>query len=145
MIDLIRTKTSLEKNGFFTYLFENRDEAVDYFLHFAGSGKSFGFAGSKTVKELGQCNILKERGNPCYWHWNGNWKVALKDTAISDFYVSSASAITSDCRLYFVDRIGNRIFSICYGTKKFLFLLAEIKLLQMASKPFLELIKLPFL
>ncbi|WP_308534287.1 LUD domain-containing protein [uncultured Peptoniphilus sp.] len=66
MIDLIRTKTSLEKNGFFTYLFENRDEAVDYFLHFAGSGKSFGFAGSKTVKELGQCNILKERGNPCY-------------------------------------------------------------------------------
>lgn len=67
MIDLIRTKTSLEKNGFFTYLFENRDEAVDYFLHFAESGKSFGF------------------------------------------------------------------------------LLAEIKLLQMASKPFLELIKLPFL
>lgn len=50
MIDLLRTKSSLIKNGFFSYIFDNKGDAVDYFLHFAKENISFGFAGSKTLE-----------------------------------------------------------------------------------------------
>ena len=118
MIDLLRTKSSLIKNGFFSYIFDNREDAVDYFLHFAKENISFGFAGSKTLETLGIYDILIDKGYKCFWHWKDGFKKGLDNCKDADYYLTSANAITSDGSLYFVDRIGNRISSVCFGHKK---------------------------
>lgn len=66
MIDLLRTKSSLIKNGFFSYIFDNKEDAVDYFLHFAKENISYGFAGSKTLETLGIYDILIDKGYKCF-------------------------------------------------------------------------------
>lgn len=118
MIDLLRTKSSLIKNGFFSYIFDNKEDAVDYFLHFAKENISFGFAGSKTLETLGIYDILIDKGYKCFWHWKDGFKKGLDNCKDADYYLTSANAITSDGSLYFVDRIGNRISSVCFGHKK---------------------------
>lgn len=130
MIQLMRTKNALLKNGFICEIFENRYEAVEYFSKFIRKDKSVGMGGSITVEELKIYDLLKDNGIKVVWHWKENKDEAFRNAIFTDYYICSANAVTEDGYLYFVDRYGNRISAVSYGHEKVFLFIGRNKLVR---------------
>jgi len=121
LIILENTKKALEKNGFKTEIFENKQEATEYILQLIGKEKNVGMGGSITVNQLELPEKLKENKNIIIKHQlqmnleerRKIWLNALS----SDFYIASPQAITMDGKLIFIDGTGNRCSAITWGPK----------------------------
>jgi len=121
LIILENTKKALEKNGFKTEIFENKQEATEYILQLIGKEKNVGMGGSVTANQLELPEKLKENKNIIIKHQpqmnleerRKIWLNALS----SDFYIASPQAITMDGKLIFIDGTGNRCAAITWGPK----------------------------
>ncbi|MDO5715618.1 MAG: LUD domain-containing protein [Tissierellia bacterium] len=138
MINLMRTKSALIKNGFICELFETKKECLEYFRHFVRKGTSVGIGGSMTIEDLGIYEDLTQRGIETYWHWKGQWNDELAKAKNSDYYLCSANAVTEDGLIYFVDRFGNRISSVCYGHEKVFLFIGRNKIVKSKDEAFLR-------
>ena len=117
-----KTIENLKRNGFQVNYFANTDDAVKAILAAVPAEASVGFGGSITVEDLGLWQILKDRGNPVYWHWHTaegeNRKDILRAAATADVYFSGINAITEEGSLVNIDGTGNRLAGILYGHDK---------------------------
>lgn len=138
MINLMRTKNALLKNGFICELFDTKEDCLAYFKHFIRPGISVGIGGSMTVEELGLYDALKEKGVQTYWHWKGKWNQEIAKAQQSDYYLCSANAVTEDGMIYFVDRFGNRISSVCYGHSKVFLFVGRNKIVATREEAFVR-------
>ena len=117
---IIRTKESLEKNGFRVVLASSKKDAVEKVLGLIPLGAKVGVGGSVTVRELGLIEALIERGNRVVHHWLPGvsvegWLPYMVEAHNSDVYLCSSNAVTEDGKLVNVDSSGNRVASMIFG------------------------------
>lgn len=111
---------ALEKRDFHARYFESIDKANKHLLETIPSEATVGVGGSVTIRELSIIERLQERGNTVVHHWKEgipkemNRELRQKEGR-SDYYLTSANAITLDGDIINIDGIGNRVAHMIYG------------------------------
>ena len=117
---IIQTEKALTGNGFQVSCFETKEEAAAY-LSEEIKGKTVGFGGSETVREMNLYEILS-RNNQVAWHWvlpEGKTVTEMrKASSGSEIYFSSANAIAETGEIINIDGTGNRVAATIYGCRK---------------------------
>ena len=118
-------KKNLEARGFSVRTFATAAEAAAY-LNEAIDGKTVGFGGSVTLKDMGLYELLGSH-NEVHWHWvNGpeERKAAMR----TQVYLSSANGLAETGELINIDGSGNRVASTLYGHEKVYLVIGRNKL-----------------
>ena len=124
------TVSNLNKHGFIASLYENREEALKYLLSIIPTDASVGFGGSQTVIEIGLPELLIKRGNTVYHRSYTDMDVEeiYKKSAVADFYIASANALTEEGEIINIDGRGNRVSAMIYGAKNVIFVAGTNKI-----------------
>ena len=118
-------KQNLETRGFSVRTFATAAEAAAY-LNEAIDGKTVGFGGSVTLKDMGLYELLGSH-NEVHWHWvNGpeERKAAMR----TQVYFSSANGLAETGEIINIDGGGNRVASTLYGHEKVYLVIGRNKL-----------------
>ena len=118
-------KQNLETRGFSVRTFATAAEAAAY-LNEAIDGKTVGFGGSVTLKDMGPYELLGSH-NEVHWHWvNGpeERKAAMR----TQVYLSSANGLAETGEIINIDGGGNRVASTLYGHEKVYLVIGRNKL-----------------
>ncbi len=117
-----QTIENLKRNGFGAKYFEDSESAIEAILEDVEPGQSVGFGGSMTLSDMGVYEVIKERGNPVFWHFRldkpEDRKDILRQAATADVYLSSTNALTESGSLVNIDGTGNRLSGLLYGHEK---------------------------
>lgn len=120
---------NLKALGYAVNTFCSKEEAVNYLCE-SLKGKSIGFGGSMTAKELNLYEKLKAN-NKTYWHWILDDELSPEEVDIkennSEIYICSANAISLDGKIVNIDGTGNRIASSLYGHSKVIMIIGKNK------------------
>jgi hypothetical protein len=111
---------ALEKRDFQTRYCASIDDANNYVLETIPSKATVGIGGSVTIRELGVIEELEHRGNTVVHHWKKGIPTETsrelrQQEGRSDYYLTSANAITRDGDIINIDGIGNRVAHMIYG------------------------------
>lgn len=125
MASMEQAKKNLEALGYPVQLFATGAEAAAY-LNSQIDGRTVGFGGSMTLKELGLDKLL-ETHNELHWHWlNGPEERAVaKDAQV---YISSVNGLAETGEIVNIDGVGNRVASMLYGHEKVYLVIGRNKL-----------------
>ena len=127
MADFTRVEKSLKERGYTVTIRETKEEAAAY-LNGAIDGVSVAFGGSRTLKDMGLYDMLKEH-NQVLWHWEDG-PGALPEAMKTDVYVSSVNAIAQTGESVNIDGNGNRVASTLFGHKKVYLVVGANKLTE---------------
>ena len=118
-------KKNLEARGFSVRTFATASEAAAH-LNGAIDGKTVGFGGSVTLKDMGLYELLGSH-NEVHWHWvNGpEERQAAMGTQV---YLSSANGLAETGEIINIDGSGNRVASTLYGHEKVYLVIGRNKL-----------------
>lgn len=129
-MDFSVLKNNLEKSGYKVFEFSDKEEAAEY-LNSQIDGKSVGFGGSMTLKEMGLYEKL-ETHNRMFWHWNVPEKSTatemLKEAQTADIYVSSVNGIAQTGEIINIDGNCNRVAGMMFGHEKVYLVAGENKI-----------------
>ena len=110
-------KANLEKRGFAVSCFETKEEAAAY-LDGKIDGKTVGFGGSVTLREMGLSALLGSH-NAVFWHWEipeGKTAAEMRaEGARAAVYLSSVNGIAETGEIVNIDGTCNRVSAIFYG------------------------------
>ncbi|MEM2601567.1 MAG: lactate utilization protein [Candidatus Bathyarchaeia archaeon] len=111
---------ALERRGFKAFVARDRGEALGKVLELIPKGANVGIGGSLTVREVGIPEALEARGCRIVQHWipgiPPERDMALRREALTtDFYLTSANAITEDGLIVNMDAVGNRTSAMAFG------------------------------
>jgi len=116
------TAKALEKNNFTVFVFENVAAATVKIQELILPYESVGSGGSMTFSEMGVLQILKERGNNIIV---SNHEMSFEEmietrrkALLANVFIGSPNAVTTDGKLVFVDKIGNRVGGMTFGPQK---------------------------
>jgi len=117
-MDFTNLKNMLERLGYAVSCFDTGVEAAAY-LNEQIDGKTVGFGGSVTLRELGLFDSLSAH-NTVKSHWNplNGITEALREAAHTDVYLSSVNALAETGEIINIDGTGNRVSSMLYGHDK---------------------------
>ena len=118
--DFKTLKYNLEEKGYKVAVFDKKEAAAEY-LDSQIDGRTVGFGGSVTIREMNLFEILSKH-NTVYSHEYKpeNMTVAEARTAAAraDVYISSVNGISEDGVIVNIDNTGNRVAAISYGPEK---------------------------
>ena len=125
MADFRKVEKHLTDKGFSVKVFATGAEAAAY-LDKVIDGKSVGFGGSMTLRELGLYDKLSSH-NKVYWHCLDGEKerVLAMNTEV---YLTSVNGLAETGELINIDGTGNRLASTLYGHDKVYFIVGRNKL-----------------
>ena len=122
---------ALSSRHFDAHYFATKEEAVAAACRLIPEGSDVTFGGSMTIRDTGLVAALKA----------GNYRVFDRDEVapekradfvrehfFSDFFLSSANAISEDGVIYNMDGMGNRVASLIYGPREVLLLVGINKI-----------------
>lgn len=116
-MQLETVKANLERRGFTVSCFETKEDAAAY-LDGRIDGKTVGFGGSITLKEMGLSARLASH-NTVYWHWEipeGRTAAEMRcEGARAEVYLSSVNGIAETGEIVNIDGTCNRVSAIFYG------------------------------
>lgn len=118
-------KGNLERLGYTVRTFSAAVEAAEY-LNAAIDGKSVGFGGSVTLRDMGLYESLSQH-NEVYWHWKGGEEARAKASS-TQVYISSANGLAETGEIVNIDGTGNRLGATMYGHEKVYFVIGRNKL-----------------
>ena len=118
-------KKNLEARGFSVRTFATAAEAAAY-LNEAIDGKTVGFGGSVTLKDMGLYELLGSH-NEVHWHWV-NGQEERKTAMGTQVYLSSANGLAETGEIINIDGSGNRVASTLYGHEKVYLVIGRNKL-----------------
>lgn len=118
-------KKNLEARGFSVRTFAAAAEAAAY-LNEAIDGKTVGFGGSVTLKDMGLYELLGSH-NEVHWHWV-NGPEERKAAVQTQVYLSSANGLAETGEIINIDGGGNRVASTLYGHEKVYLVIGRNKL-----------------
>ena len=129
-MELERIIANFKAAGYKVTYFETGKEAADY-LNQQVDGKTVGFGGSVTLKELGLDLSLAEHNTV----WN-HWRVpegmtadeVRKKEADAEVYMCSVNGVSEKGELVNIDGTGNRVASNLWGHKKWYFVFGTNKI-----------------
>jgi len=116
MANIETLKKNLEQHGFKVSCFDTAGEACAY-LDSCLDGKTIGFGGSVTVRDMGLYDRLKAH-NTCLWHWDSASGVTPAQASAAPVYISSVNGLAETGEIINIDGTGNRVASTIYGHKK---------------------------
>ena len=115
MANMEKVEQALKTRGFAVSRFATAAAAADY-LNGAVDGKTVGFGGSMTLKELGLYETLSSH-NEVHWHWEngpGERVVAMN----AQVYLTSVNGLAETGELINIDGAGNRVAATLFGHEK---------------------------
>lgn len=126
MADIKKLTENLEKNGFVVSYYETAAEAAAA-LADKIQGKTVGFGGSMTLKDMGLYEKLGEN-NRVYWHWKCSDPEVLTKALNAQVYVTSLNGVAETGELINIDGNGNRLASAMYAKEKVYFVIGVNKI-----------------
>lgn len=116
---------NLKNRGFDVSFFETKEEARDYL---AGKlkGRTIGFGGSVTLKQMGLFEALS-KDNTVLNHWVQEPVEARKNAEKADIYITSANGVAETGEIINIDGSGNRVSATLYGKKEVYFVVGMNK------------------
>ncbi|MCK9582081.1 MAG: lactate utilization protein [Endomicrobiales bacterium] len=128
------TVKALEKNNFTVFIFENAAAATAKILELVHPTESVGSGGSMTLGEMGILQTLKERGNNIIVSTHEMSFEEMIETRrkalLANVFIGSPNAVTTDGKLVFVDKIGNRVGGMTFGPQKVIAVAGINKIVQ---------------
>ena len=115
----------LRGRGFAVSLFERGADAADY-LDREIDGKTVGFGGSVTLRDLGLYERLGAHNRVAAHMLNASDE--LSDETAAQIFLTSVNAVAQTGELVNIDGRGNRISSTVYGHEKVWFVIGRNKL-----------------
>lgn len=122
---LEKTINSLKKNRIASVVFESGNDVLEYLDSIIEDAAIVGVGDSVTLETIGIYDYLKNR-NVVYLDKYDKTLGKLEKRELylknfnSDYFFSSANAISSDGKIYNMDGNGSRVAPIIYGPKKVL-------------------------
>ena len=123
MTDFTKVRANLERRGFQVSCFAAAQEAADY-LTAKLEGKTIGYGGSMTLKQLGLMECLEGRA-ALLGHWSGSTR---QEAAAAPIYLTSVNGLAETGELINIDGTGNRVASTIFGHEEVYFLIGRNKL-----------------
>lgn len=126
---IIKNLKKRNMNGFY---FENNQEAVEAICGMIPEDALVGLGGSETIIESGLIDALRKmkiRLLDRYKEGVSPERVAemRQEGLLSDVYITSSNAISSDGKIVNMDGTGNRVAAMIYGPKKVIFMVGMNK------------------
>jgi hypothetical protein len=123
---------ALKAKGYEAVYVPSKEAALEEVLKLIPEGVSVGVPGTVTVREIGAMEKLKERGCTIYHHWNPalspeERSQVLMDEYCSDYFLTSANAITRDGKIVNIDGNGNRVSAMAWGRNTLIFVIGVNK------------------
>ena len=102
--------------------FNDLQEVTAYLLSEIPIEATIGIGNSQTLKKMALVEEFLSRGNTVYDKTLGSTLEEIKklkrQALLTDYYISSANAISEDGRIINIDHSGNRVAAITYGPDK---------------------------
>ncbi len=119
-IKMKKTAEALEKNNFTAYIAEDKAQAVEILKTLINEGDTIGLGGSVTLNELGVVELCR---NPKYKLFDryapgltpAETSEILRQSLLSDVFITSTNAVTENGELYNVDGRANRVAAMLFG------------------------------
>jgi len=128
--DFAAVKAALEKKGYRVSVFETTEEASAY-LKSRIDGRTVGFGGSVTLREMGLFETLSEH-NTVIWHDQKPESMtvaeARTEAARAEVYISSVNGLSETGEIVNIDNTGNRVAAVTYGPKEIFLVIGGNKL-----------------
>ena len=110
-----------------------KEEALTEVLKIIPENVSVGIPGSVTIREIGAMEALKERGCTIYQHWDPTLTAEqrteiLQKENLSDYFLTSANAVTTDGIIVNIDGNGNRVSGMAWGKNELIFVIGINKI-----------------
>lgn len=125
-MDFQTVTQNLERRGFSVRTFATAADAA-HAIDAEIDGKTVGFGGSVTLRELGLYDLLR-RHNEVFWHMQTGDFATCRDAAAAQIYLTSANGLAETGELINIDGIGNRISATLYGHEAVYFVIGRNKL-----------------
>jgi len=112
--------------------FERFDEITAYLSSEIPVEASIGIGNSQTLKKMKVLETFLDKGNPVYDKTIGKSleeiKLLKRQALLTDYYISSANAISVDGRIINIDHSGNRVAAMHYGPEKVFLIVGKNKI-----------------
>lgn len=132
-MNIQRLFENLEKHRFKPVYCQTRRDAIQYVLNLIPPGAECGIGGSRTVNQLDLDTALVNNGVIVNSHskFDKERMGELYERArLSEYYISSANALTEDGKIINTDGTANRISSLLFGPKIIIYLVGINKLVK---------------
>lgn len=116
-------RKNLEQNGFAISCFATKEDACNYLLEKL-SGKTVGFGGSMTLKEMGLIDRLPAHAT-MFHHWCGS---SHAEAATAQVYICSANGLAETGEIINIDGTGNRLASTMFGHEELYLVVGKNKI-----------------
>jgi L-lactate utilization protein LutC len=116
---------NLKAVGYDVAQFSTKEEATEY-LNGKIDGKSVGFGGSVTLRDMGLYELLQSH-NQVYWHWKDT-PISTGEAEKAQVYLTSANGLSEDGQIINIDGNGNRVASMLYGHQELYIVIGQNKL-----------------
>lgn len=127
MANVQKLKETLERNGFLVSYYETAAEAKDALVATI-KGKTVGFGGSCTLRDMGLYEALSEE-NEVFWHWKQQpINEARAKANAAEVYLTSLNGVAETGELINIDGDGNRLAATTFGDKKVYFIIGVNKI-----------------
>lgn len=138
---LEKTINSLKKNRIASVIFESGNDVLEYLDSIIEDTAIVGVGDSVTLETIGIYDYLKNR-NIVYLDKYDKTLGKLEKRELylknfnSDYFLSSANAISSDGKIYNMDGNGSRVAPIIYGPKKVFLVCGTNKIVETEEQAF---------
>ena len=127
--------SGLLKKGYLACYVNTKEEALSEVLKLIPENASVGIPGSVTIREIGAIEALKGKGCTIYHHWDPNLTPeqraeTLQNENLSDYFLTSANAVTTDGVIVNIDGTGNRVSGMAWGRNELIFVIGVNKIAQ---------------
>jgi len=124
--------TELSKKGYSACYANDKEEALAEVLKIIPGNVSVGIPGSVTIREIGAIEALKEKGCTINQHWDPSLTAEQRTEVfqkenMSDYFLTSANAITTDGMIVNIDGTGNRVSGMAWGKNEMIFVIGVNK------------------
>lgn len=147
MTILEETIKSLKKNRIKSIVFESSNDVLEFLDSKIEDSSVVGLGDSVTLETIGVHDYLKRRNLIYLDKYDRSLnKVAKRELYInnfnSDYFLSSANAISSEGKIYNLDGNGSRVAPIIYGPKKVLIICGINKIVKNEEEAVLRIQKI---
>ena len=119
----------LKKHGFETEVFQFSNLASKRVCEII-KDYTVGVGSSMTLERLGLLESIKNYAKKVFTHIPGRVDEDERNALTSDFYLTSANAISMDGHIVNIDGTGNRVSATCFGPKRIIYLIGKNKVTE---------------
>ena len=117
MANVQKLMENLQKQGYVVSYYETAAEAAKV-LKDTIKGKTIGFGGSCTLRDMGLYELLSEE-NQVFWHWKQQpVNEARAKANAAEIYMTSLNGVAETGELINIDGDGNRLAATTFGPDK---------------------------